>query len=197
MAIKKYSKVKFTLRKELIIILAVAVVMIVATVLLNLPNKEEKFVSKWQAAGSTIVENTLFEETTFDDLDEIIKSDSKVYVYFASPSDSVSATNLNLIVQYAAVYDVEKVYIVDSAFAVAADREEDSDLNSKLTALENKYFSSLSTEEDAYELNAEVPNLWVFENGSLTLEIDHDLIDAKGSWDAALIQLFSVNKEAE
>ena len=43
MAIKKYSKVKFTLRKELIFILAAVVVLVVATILLNLPNEEDKF----------------------------------------------------------------------------------------------------------------------------------------------------------
>ena len=78
MAIKKYSKVKFTLRKELIIIAAAIVVMIVATILFNLPNKEEKFLEKWNTAGSTITENMLYEEVELDELKDVIKANEYV-----------------------------------------------------------------------------------------------------------------------
>ena len=71
MAIKKYSKVKFTLRKELIIILAAIVVLLVATILLNLPNEDEKFITKWQEAGAQITENHLYEEISYDEVDVV------------------------------------------------------------------------------------------------------------------------------
>ena len=72
MAIKKYSKVKFTLRKELIIILAAIVVLVVATILFNLPNEEEKFLTKWNENGAQITENHLYEEVSFDELKGIL-----------------------------------------------------------------------------------------------------------------------------
>ena len=70
MAIKKYSKVKFTLRKELIFILAAIVVLVVATILLNLPNEKEKFIDKWTEAGASTASETayeLFEEVSLDE----------------------------------------------------------------------------------------------------------------------------------
>ena len=70
MAIKKYSKVKFTLRKELVIILASILVLVVATILLNLPNEEEKFLAKWNENGAQVSEGHVYKEFTFDELKE-------------------------------------------------------------------------------------------------------------------------------
>ena len=44
-----------------------ALVMVLATILLLQPTKDQKFVSKWSGAGSSIVENKLYEEIDFDE----------------------------------------------------------------------------------------------------------------------------------
>lgn len=116
MAIKKYSKVKFTLRKELIIIAAAIVVMVVATILFNLPNKEEKFLEKWNAAGSTITENMLYEEVDYEDLEEVVGANEYVFVLFASTEDANSVAVFDKVYSLALnTYEIETVYLVDDA----------------------------------------------------------------------------------
>ena len=129
MAIKKYSKVKFTLRKELVFILAAIALLVVATILLNLPSEEEKFLEKWTAGGSTLTENKLYEEVTFDELGTILDSKASgeyTYVLYATPSDSNSVSLFDQI--YSIVYNsreyshVTKIYVVDSGAEIDKDQ---------------------------------------------------------------------------
>ena len=116
MPIKKYSKVKFTLRKELIIIAAAIVVMIVDTILFNLPNKEEKFLEKWNAAGSQITENMLYEDVDFEDLNDVTNVDQYVFVLYASTEDTTSVSVFDSVYSLALnTYELETVYLVDDA----------------------------------------------------------------------------------
>lgn len=184
MPIKKYSKVKFTLRKELIIILAVVLVMVLATILLLQPTKDQKFVSKWSGAGSSIVENQLYEEIEFDELDEVIAGEGITYVLFAHASDENSVKAFDLVINLATGLDVEKVYIIDSEFAVG-DREEDADLDAELKVIEEKYGITLDT-----------PDLWAFENGSVVAELDQDLIEASSNdYTEAIKRVLLLNKK--
>lgn len=191
MPIKKYSKVKFAFRKELIIILAVIVVMVIATVLLQLPSKEDKFIKEWSSAGSSIVENDLYETISFDKLDNVLdKAEGVVFVYFATSSDETSVTNFDVIMSQADLFGVEKVYLVD-AKNYQGDREEDAELDEKLTAIENRF-----TAEDGTAISLDyTPNLWAFENGKLVKEINHDLIDTNGDWKEACKQVLILARQ--
>jgi hypothetical protein len=184
MAIKKYSKVKFTLRKELIIILSAIVVLVVATILLNLPNKEEKFVSKWSEAGSQIVENRLYEEASFDNLDDILAANEVTFVLFATPSNADSVTQFDAIMNKAETYGLEKAYLIDSEFA-AGDREEDADLDSKLKAIEDSFGIELDS----------VTNFWVFKGTELVGAADDYKVSDVIDWNFALSQLLTNTKE--
>ena len=184
MPIKKYSKVKFTLRKELIIILSAIVVMVVATILFNLPTKEEEWLEKWNNAGSTIVENKIYEDITFDELEDVIKTDKVVYVLFVT-ADSTGASTLDLVSQCADYTNVSKVYLIDSAFVADYDREETED-DKYLTSIEEKF---VTADGETISLDSN-PNFWVFQNGKLVQEINQDYITAAGSWNAPLMQIF-------
>lgn len=172
MAIKKYSKVKFTLRKELIIILVAIVVMITATILFNLPNKEEKFLEKWNAAGSTITENLLYEDVDFEELQEVIKSDKNVVVLFVSAEDASSVAVFDKVYELALnTYEIKTVYLVDEK-------------------LEESQATTLGVAKD------QTTNLCVFKNGTLVAEADQDLITDKASdWTAAIVQILNLTKE--
>ena len=183
MAIKKYSKVKFTLRKELIIILSAIVVLVVATILLNLPNEEEKFVTKWTEAGSTIVENRLYEEVSFDGLKDILadkESNEVTFVLFATPSNADSVTQFDAILNKATVYGLEKVYLVDEEFDFEDDSKEDE--------------TYTDTEGKSIELES-VPNLWVFKGGVLVDSADKYEVSGAIDWNFALSQLLANAKE--
>ena len=196
MAIKKYSKVKFTLRKELIIMLAAIVVLVVATILLNLPNEEEKFLSKWQEAGSTMTENTLYEEVSFDELREILngkEQNTYTFVFFATPSNADSVTYFDQFVSVAQTYDVKKIYIVDSAFALEGDREEDSEFDAELAQYEQNF--KAADGETTIDLSF-VPNLWVF-NGSVLEDSASDYaVNETINWSLVLTQMFANGKPA-
>jgi hypothetical protein len=163
MAIKKYSKVKFTLRKELIFILAAVVVLVVATILLNLPNEKEKFINKWQEAGSQIQENTIYEEISFDGLlGKLEASDEYTFVLFATPN-AECVEYFDAVMNYAAneKFNVSKVYLVDSALAIG-DRENDEALDNKLTEIENQFKNA----EETIKLDS-ITNFWVFKGTEL------------------------------
>ena len=189
MAIKKYSKVKFTLRKELIIILAAIVVLVVATILFNLPNEEEKFLAKWNENGAQITENHLYEEVSFDELKGILNGkgeNEKTFVFFATPTDTNSVTYFQKIITYAETYDVDKVYIVDSAFVIGGNREEDSDFDKKLSDIEANFKDAKG---NTIKLDAAC-NLWVF-NGNQLLDSVDDYEKSTNQWEHALLGIFS------
>ena len=190
MAIKKYSKVKFTLRKELIIILAAIVVLVVATILLNLPNEEEKFLSKWQEAGSTMTENRLYEEVSIDNLKSTLDSkgaDEYTFVFYATPSNTESVSYFDAIVSLASVYDIEQIYIVDCEFAIGGDRENDSEFDSKLAGIEANYKDANG---NTVQLDT-TPSFWVFKGNVLVDSLDNYKVAESADWNLALVQMFA------
>ena len=193
MAIKKYSKVKFTLRKELIMILAAIVVLVVATILLNLPTKEEKFVNKWVEAGAEIAENELYEEISFDDLEDIVNgktTGSYTFVLFVTPSDAECVTYFNTIFSLAELYGVEKIYLIDSEFVVGGDRENDAEFDAELADIEDNFKVAEGTE---MKLDS-VGNFWVFDGDTLVDSTDNYTLDGATNWGLALVQMLSYAK---
>jgi hypothetical protein len=181
MALKKYSKVKFTLRKELVLILSAIVLLVVATILLNLPNKEERFLKDWNAAGSTLTENLLYEEVSFDELKDIIKEENKVFVLFATSQDATSVTVFDKVYTLGLnTFELDKVYLVDSTVVLDENGEEDAE-----------YVAELKTTFGELTLD-QTPNLWYFEAGKLAEEANQDIITEKGSdWTSEIIQIFT------
>lgn len=193
MAIKKYSKVKFTLRKELVMILAAIVVLVVATILLNLPTKEEKFVNKWAEAGAQITENELYVEVSFDELQDELsgkQAGEYTFVLFTTPSDADGVTYFNTVISLAELYGVEKVYLVDSEFVVGKDREEDSDFDAELKDIEDNFKTEEGTE---MKLDA-VSNFWVFNGDTLVDCTDNYAVNDTPNWGLALVQMLSYAK---
>ena len=176
MAIKKYSKVKFTLRKELIIILASIVVLLVATILFNLPNEEEKFLTKWQESGAQISENHLYTEvSTLDELKGILESKSETettLVFFATPS-SESVGYFQQIITLADKCNVEKVYILDSSFVDGKTEEELETLAAD--------FKDMNLESNL--------NFWAFK-GTTVIESVDKYEDTTDKWNVAFAKIF-------
>lgn len=179
MAIKKYSKVKFTLRKELIIILAAVVVLVVATILLNLPNKEEKFLKKWNEAGSQITENHLYKEISFDDLQSVLASkgaNDNTFVFFATPSNAESVTYFDQIIQFATtfdnIYEIEEIYIIDSESAPEGVEENFKDADGNTIKLDS------------------VPNFWLFKGNVLVDSANNYEEKDAIVWNKALLGIF-------
>lgn len=193
-SIKKYSKVKFTLRKELIFILAAVVVLVVATILLNLPTKEEKFVERWVEAGGNISEqNNVYKEVTFEELQEELSeksADEYTFVLLATPENEESLTYFNTVVSLAELYGVEQIYLVDSTFMVEKDREADAEFNQELLDIEAKFAHDSDT-----VMNLDlVSDFWVFKGAELIESADDYELSGSINWTTALIQMFSYAK---
>ena len=194
MPIKKYSKVKFTLRKELVIILAVVVVMLVATILLQQPTKKEKFQNAWSTAGVSNAENSVMVSSTFSKLEGTVKNsnDELVFVYFATTSNSDSVKYYDVVYSLASALEIKTIYLVDAKFATESDRNTDEEFDAKLKEIEAKFTDGTTTIDLSY-----VPNLWVFQNGKLVKEINHDKVETEGDWYAAAFEVLSLAKQGK
>ena len=184
MAIKKYSKVKFTLRKELVFILAAIVVLLVATILLNRPTKEEEFLEKW-----TLTEGHPYEEITFDDLSDMLadkKSGEYTFVFFGTPSDANTQSYIQTLTSLAELLDIEKIYLIDSEFVVGKDRENDEELLSIEGNFKNAEGETISL--------TDVNNFWLFDGNALLKSADDYTVSGSVNWAFALTQMFTFGK---
>lgn len=188
MAIKKYSKVKFTLRKELVFILAAVVVLLVATMLFNRPTKEDKFLEKW-----SLTENNPYEEISFDELSDILdgkESNEVTFVFFGTPGNAESAQYLQTISSLVEMYKVEKVYLIDSEFVEGKDRENDEEFDKELLDIEKNFKNA---EGETIQLD-DVSNFWVF-SGDVLVKSANDYEENESiNWAKALTQMFTFAK---
>ena len=161
--------------------------MIVATVLLNLPNKQERFLKDWNAGGSSLGENLLYEEISFDELADIIAEENNVYVLYATAADTTSVAVFDKVYSLALNdYEVEKVYLIDSEALVGADRETDTELDTELKGYETTFGFTLD----------ETTDLFYFKDGKLAAEANRDKITDKGSdWTSEIIRIFNNSVE--
>ena len=179
----KYRKIGFRLQKELIIIVAVLLVLLVAAILLNLPTKSEKFVSEWSEAGASIQDDSLFEAVSQKELKKLVEKNDKVFVLFVTSSDSDSVSLVNEVASMASNFNIDKVYILDSADYLG-NREEDTNLDSKLKELENDLGIKESTQ---------APSLWMFEQHQFARQLNEDLHESTSGYTEPVKQVLVYN----
>lgn len=183
---KKYSKVKFKLRKELVIILLIAVVMAVTTVVLNLPSEKDKIYSDY--AGNLSTTDHVFEKITKSKLVDLVESGEEIYVYFGSPTCSNCTTYIDTFNTQAVYWEVETVYYLDASFVDEEDREEDEDFNSELLTWESKL------KDVSFDFT---PSIWVYQDGELVFNsqdyIEDDDTTMMKSWDLIASEAFALN----
>lgn len=194
MAIKKYSKVKFTLRKELVFILVAIVGLLVATILLNRPTKEEKVNEYW-----TLTEGHPFEVIELEDLASELsnkKEGEYTFVYFGTPEDAETASYLQTVMSIAELVDVTHIYLVDSEFVVGKDRENDKEFDDELLALEG-LFEYKEKDEDGETQTIKldsVNNFWLFDGNKVLKSATDYKASGATDWARALIQMFTFAK---
>lgn len=188
MAIKKYSKVKFTLRKELIFILAAVAILVVATILLNRPSKEEKFLEKW-----SLTENNPYEEISFDELEGILNDKENgeyTFVFFGTPENTETQSYIQTMTSLSELLGVSHIYLVDSEFVVDGDRENDDEFDKELSDIEAKFQDA---DGNTISLDS-VNNFWLFNGNVLEKSADDYEVSGSINWAHALIQMFTFGK---
>lgn len=155
---KKNENVK--MNKYGYISIVLIIVAIVLSVLLLLPNSEEKFMDEW--AESSLTTDNVYKKVDFDEFQKAIKSDKVVYVFYGTPSDSDSVTNISTYDANARLMDVEEILYLDSS----------SLTDSQYTTIRG-YLTSLNQLDSATKVDIRsndgivVPDLWSFQSGKM------------------------------
>ena len=135
MALKNKRKTQFKWTKEFIILLASIAVIVVLAIVLNLPTSSERRTNRFNEAittyntenstsYSTLVNDNVYKDITHDNLVAKKNQDVYTYVLYGSLTDGVFLDELYKINLAAKNYDIELVYVCDSAWYVD---EEDKD----------------------------------------------------------------------
>lgn len=153
MASKNKKKSQFKWTKEFIILISSILVLVVLAVVLNLPSSAERRTNKINEAisayntenetsYSTLTVENVYKDITHDNLASKKAQDAYTYVLYGSYTDATFLDELYKINLAAKNYDIELIYICDSAWYVD---EEDKDtldfrntVKEKMNALNNK-----------------------------------------------------------
>ena len=107
------EKFKFKWTKELIFLIVGLLAVIITTICLALPTKEDKFLAKWEAAQlpRKAAVSELSESSV---LDKINNSGEYVFVFYGTPEDETSVTNIKTVETTAKAFDIKNVYCIDA-----------------------------------------------------------------------------------
>ncbi len=162
------TKFKFKWTKELVFLICGLLVMIIATIILALPTKQERFLNKW--SGTSLTKETVITEIKEEKLLDEINKNEFVFVFYGAPADSTSVTNIDIVEAQAQIFDIDKVYWLDGTEIYETDDETKStrDFKTAINAREEKL-------QDVDLLT--MGSFWVYQNGKLIV----DSVDMDGS----------------
>ena len=203
------NKTKFVLHKELIILVAVLVAMIVTTICLSLPTAAEKRLAELNDAiteyntfnstsYSTLDEDTVIRKASLKTIESSIKNSEKgtdenpsyVYVIYGSLSNATILQYLSAIDTEAQNRKVKTVYFYSSD---KVDNQEDKDDTSFLAALkkdEAVFNSSVLEGVDEVDL-LETTALYTYKNGELVFNSTTVVEDGSYNWELIINKAFS------
>jgi hypothetical protein len=188
------AKTSFKITKPFILLISFIVVVIIATGLLSIESKEDKLYKKITNAqsalenfsGTTLEEDNVFTEITYKKLTSKIKSSDYTFVYYGTLTNEDYLTYIQTVNARAQVYDVSRVYLLDSTWASSIDTD-DEDFGE-----ENE--NTLTEVEKALD-NVDMtiaPSLWVFKDSKVVFNSNDYLNDTyqKCPWNYVIEQAF-------
>ena len=188
----KRIKFKFVWTKELIFLISGLVVLILATVIMALPNDQKNIYDDYTLAGASLNSDHVFETIKYKKLaKEIAKQDEDdiMYVYYGSLACTNCVSNIGTIDNAAQAFDIETVYYLDAVFVDEAEDLDDAEFLADIDAMEVKL--------GGVDLLS-YPALWVFKGGELVYTTDEwKLSDSsttiEGTWKLASYKVFGTN----
>ncbi len=172
---KRRNKATFKWTKELIILLSVIIVMIGVTIVLGIPSKADKLYEKYTSAQTSsqtaLTEDNVFEEISFKKLAKRIKNDEYTYVYYGSITVTEFLDNIEAVNQAAQLYEIDKVYILESTWVQELDLEDEDDGKENQAKLDAREEQLDGVDMSIY------PSLWIFKNGKVVFNSDDILND--------------------
>lgn len=203
------NKTKFVLHKELVILVAVLVAMIVTAVCLSIPSASEKrlaelndAISQYNTANNTsytgLEEDTVIRKVALKTIDSAIKSSANgseenpkyVYVLYGSLENATILQNLSVIDTEAKNREVKTVYLYSSE---KVDNQEDKDDVSFLASLKNDaevFNNDVLEGVDEVDL-LKTTALYVYKNGELVFNSTAIVEDGSYTWNLVINKAFS------
>lgn len=137
----KKNSTKFVFTKELGILLGLIVVLIVATVLLSIPNKTDRQIDKYNEAitefntlnqtqyATITTEDIVYVDAEYEDFKEILSGEGTVYILYGTLSIDTIVSNFVTINAEAENREIDKIYFLSSEYVdtFEDDLEDDDD----------------------------------------------------------------------
>ena len=136
----KRNDTKFVFTKELGILIGAIVAIIVATILLSIPNKTDRQIEKYNEAitefntanstqyATITTEDVVYEDVEYEDMADILKGEGTVYVLYGTLSLDTICSNFVTINDEAERREIETIYFLSSEYVdTFEDDEEDDD----------------------------------------------------------------------
>ena len=180
----KRNVTKFVFTKELGFLIGAIVAIIVATILLSIPNKTDRQIEKYNEAitafntanstqYSTITtEDVVYKDVEYEDMADILKGEGTVYVLYGTLNLDTICSNFVTINAEAERREIETVYFLSSEYVdTFVDDEEDEtdedDFEATVEGYEKDIFNANVLEGvDEVDLMASGA-LFVYKNGQL------------------------------
>ncbi len=204
----KKNKTKFVLRKELIILVFILLAMIVTTICLSIPSKDEKrleefnqAISSYNTANSTqynlLDDQMVFQKANLKGIEKAIdnskgtESEPKyTYVLYGSLSNATILENLSAINTEAKNREVKKVYFYASDKVDGQEDLNDADFLAEIEQDETVFNKDVLNGVDKVDL-LKPTALYVYKNGELVFNSMKATEDETYSWSLIINQAFS------
>ncbi len=130
------EKFKFKWTKELVFLIVGLLAVIITTIVLALPNKEDKFLDRWSAAQ--LPRDGKISEISESALLDKLGNGSYVFVFYGTPDDETSVTNIKTVETAAENFEVDNVYWLDATevFKTTDEIKGTQDFKNKIDARE-------------------------------------------------------------
>lgn len=196
----KKNNVKFKWTKELLILITAIIIMIAATVILAIPNKNVEATKEYNEAieaynttnstsYSFLPNENVFRNVDYEELQEKIEDEDVVYVLYGSKNNGVFLQYLSTIHYTADAEEVEEVYIYSSLWYEEAEDVEAEDFKNELNEKQDFFNDGKSSDVAKFELK-NYPALLVFENGVLTFNSQTYAENSVATWDMFINKVF-------
>ena len=137
----KRNETKFKFTKELGFLIGGIVAIIVATILLSIPNKTDRQIEKYNEAitafntanstqyATITTEDVVYVDAEYEEMAEILKGEGTVYVLYGTLNLDTICSNFVTINDEAERREIEKVYFLSSEYVDTCvdDEEDDTD----------------------------------------------------------------------
>ncbi|MGM9968995.1 MAG: hypothetical protein ACI35S_01195 [Anaeroplasma sp.] len=200
------NKVKFKLTKELVILVVALLAILTATIIMALPSNAAKTLEKYNDAiteynsanstsYSTLPEEHVFKEISFEKLVNKKNSDEYTYVFYGSFSQGAFVENLSKINTQAKEHEIKTVYLFFCTWVEEQDDINSIDFNNEAKEKNALLNESKDKSQDEFDMvDITEPALLVFKSGTLIFNTQTYVDNDEYSWSNYINKALTLEK---